>query len=526
MSEPVAKQRTMIDLDEFERRLRRPAASPQGGEDPLAELARLVGSEQDPYQGVFQEPSQQRSQSQGRPQARQQPELRATRPDPQPVLSAAKSGLYAERPAFQQPAARMGHAAMPIHGRGAETGQGLGGNFAAIEAGLRGSLQPDYRTAAPESYAQQYQSPDPQMEDDDDWLDEAQAPEPAAFGTEFAEAPRSRRLLFVTAAIIVVGISGIGATFALKRTPAGPQQIAMIKATTRPAKVAAPPQIQSASAKAAIQDASVLDTTPQPAPVGVINRTEEPVDLPHAAGVRLAADVGNAQSVPVPVPPSVAATPDSGHAQSGQARAPGTQVASTSNEAFGLGGMIQPRKVKTVTVRPDGTVVADDAAAPMPPDSTAATPLAAAAAAAGEDTASTGALPQTSANGGEAAAALPMAAEEPPPPSHSSRAHAKPVRVANLAHDDANGVAETRASGSFAVQLAARATESEAHQALTQLARKYSSVLGTKHLKFRRAKVGGKSVFRVRVGSLSKDAAAKLCTALQGKGGSCFVARD
>jgi hypothetical protein len=419
---------------------------------------------------------------------------------------------------------------VPVRGRGPEAGaragQDLGGNFAAIEAGLRGSLQPDYRTAAPESYTQHYQSPDPQMEDDD-WLDEAQAPEPAEFGAEYAEPRRSRRLLFVTAAIIVVGISGIGATFALKRTPAGPQQIAMIKATTRPAKVAAPPQIQSASAKAAIQDASVLETTPQPAPVGVINRTEEPVDLAHAAGVQPATAAGSARSVPVPIPPPVGAMPDSGHAQAVQAGAQGTQIASTSNDAFGLGGMIQPRKVKTVTVRPDGTVVSDDAAAPMPPDLTAATPLASASAAAGEDTASTGALPQTSASDGEAAAALPMTtAEEPPPPRHSSRPHARPVKVADLASDDANEAVGRHTSGSFAVQLAARATESEAHQALTQLARKYGSLLGTRHLKFRRAKVGGKSVFRVRVSGLSKDAATRLCAALQGRGGSCFVARD
>ena len=56
MSEPVAKQRPMINLDEFERRLRQPAAAPQRhDDDPLAELARLVGSEQDPYQTVFRD---------------------------------------------------------------------------------------------------------------------------------------------------------------------------------------------------------------------------------------------------------------------------------------------------------------------------------------------------------------------------------------------------------------------------------------------------------------------------------------
>jgi PAB1-binding protein PBP1 len=135
----------------------------------------------------------------------------------------------------------------------------------------------------------------------------------------------------------------------------------------------------------------------------------------------------------------------------------------------------------------------------------------------------TGALAQTSAPRGEAAAALPMTAAEEPSPSHSKPPHAVPVRVANLATDDAD---EAATSGSFAVQLAAPATESEARRALTQFAHKYGSILGTRHLKFHRAKVGGKSVFRVRVGGLTKNAATNLCKTLQGRGGSCFVARD
>ena len=40
---------------------------------------------------------------------------------------------------------------------------------------------------------------------------------------------------------------------------------------------------------------------------------------------------------------------------------PGTQVADSTNQAFGLGGTIQSKKVKTLAVRPDGSVVADNA---------------------------------------------------------------------------------------------------------------------------------------------------------------------
>ena len=50
MSEQIVKRRPMIDLEEFERRLRQPLAAPQANDDPLAELARSFGgAEADPY---------------------------------------------------------------------------------------------------------------------------------------------------------------------------------------------------------------------------------------------------------------------------------------------------------------------------------------------------------------------------------------------------------------------------------------------------------------------------------------------
>ena len=61
---------------------------------------------------------------------------------------------------------------------------------------------------------------------------------------------------------------------------------------------------------------------------------------------------------------------------------------------------------------------------------------------------------------------------------------------------------------------------------MTKMAQEYQAELGDHKLKFRRAKVGDKSIYRVRVGGLSKAEAASLCEALQAKGGTCFVAKD
>ena len=55
MSEPIVKRRPMIDLEEFERRLRKPLAANGRDDDPLAELARsFAGEQEDPYKRVFE----------------------------------------------------------------------------------------------------------------------------------------------------------------------------------------------------------------------------------------------------------------------------------------------------------------------------------------------------------------------------------------------------------------------------------------------------------------------------------------
>src|SRR5438105_1323264 len=49
--EPVSKRHPMIDMEEFERRLRRRSSGTRT-DDPLAELARLTSGQQDPFQRV------------------------------------------------------------------------------------------------------------------------------------------------------------------------------------------------------------------------------------------------------------------------------------------------------------------------------------------------------------------------------------------------------------------------------------------------------------------------------------------
>jgi hypothetical protein len=467
MSEPAAKQHQMINLDEFERRLGRPTAPAKSGEDPLAELARLVGD----------------TGFQGRPAA--------------PAPPSAGPRYNAD-----QRAPRVGAAtgAAPRASR-------LGGDFAAIEAGLRGSFSPDFH-AAPAA--------DPYSEAED-WLD---TPYMTAAQAQI-EPPRSRLPLYATAAIIILGMAGIGGSFILKRNSIAPHEIAMIKAADGPTKIQAS---NTADVAKANQDASILDKSPPPTPVAVVNRNEEPVDLgaaPQASGSQMqvaSAAPNSAAVVPVPAPPALDTPP----------------------QPFGLAGMIEPKKVKTVGVRPDGTIVSNDApqqglpaispvAAPPPALENAAPTDQASAA---KSTARVAATPASTAAGTASApedgdvSTEHSGAAPGKPKIHS--AHAKPVKVADADADatDANSEPTAGKSGGFAVQLAAPPSEAQARQTMANLQKKFADELGTYHLKYREASVADKSVYRVRVVGLSHEEAAALCQKVQAKGSNCFVVKN
>jgi cell division septation protein DedD len=81
--------------------------------------------------------------------------------------------------------------------------------------------------------------------------------------------------------------------------------------------------------------------------------------------------------------------------------------------------------------------------------------------------------------------------------------------------------------GGFSVQLAAEGSEDAAQARFQRMRGQFGEVLGGASPSVRRAEVGGRSVYRLRVGgSLSRDEAVALCERLKASGGSCFVARN
>jgi hypothetical protein len=437
----------MIDLDEFERRLRQPSAENKTAEDdPLAELARLVGSQDDPYKAMF---------------VPEKPQPAPPRP------SDAGADLVA-------PPRSLRESFVPVEPDAYAA-------YTPVEAA------PPRDRRVPERVAEPPTATDP-------WP-EADFGEPA-FPAEFpAEEPRSRRPLYLMAAIIIAGVAGIGASFVLKGARTGPQEIATITAPEGPAKVAVEAAGPSTSPGT---EATVLERGEQGQRVGLVDTREQPVDLSQIQErpPRVIATEGSgkgaigAARVPVPVPPT------QGQAQ----RAPEAPT--------GIAALIEPRKVKTVSVRPDGTLVPD---APVPV-SAVDVPLPARRPPAPVARAATPKLAERAPTTPSPVAAPPAAAE----PRESLVAALPPTSAASPAP----------APGTYAVQLAAPESEQDARAFQVRISKKLGADLAGYRTSIRRAVVGERTVYRVRVGDLSREEAVGLCQKIKSAGTACFVAKN
>lgn len=518
MSETVARQRPSVDLDDFERRLRlaqnapRPAQGRQQGEpqayedDPLAELARLVGEQHDPYGDVF---------------------ARETAPrQPSPPADGRREPRFSA-------------------------------DFAAIEAGLRGALaahaephadeprqdHPDQRfndqhPHEPQLYAGHDQVYSDAVYPDTDRVGEHGDEDWAAPARQEATARRSRRPVYAMVATIAVGVIGIGVAFAYKGASSSPREIKTIMAAAGPTKIQ--PSADAAGGQDG-QDAGALDRT-QTAPTKLVSREEQPVDLSQAVQDNAARDGApqgtGAASVPVPLSPGQ--TRD----VTQNADAPGLGSA-PSADAFGA-GMPAPKRVKVVSVRPDGSIVpSGDAqqAAPAPdsaPTASVAAPTADVPTPAPvKPTKATKSTSRVTASKPMSIAAAVDDSDTPPTKPTRATRKTKPQHVASAEPDDKGATpdqapadqaatedAQPKAGGGFAVQLAAPGSEAEARAAMSKFGKKFAGALSGHRLGFHKADSNGRSVFRVRVGSLSREDATSLCDKVKSEGGTCFVAKN
>ena len=481
MSEASARARQPIDLEEFERRLRGSAAvapferariEPQ----TLGDYARLMNSTDadavralapaDPYAPQERAPVDRMPLNPyaPNPAAQKGPSLDYDEPVSY-APQAPASAPYEPYPAFEPPVPKSDLAA--VVDRYPDSGS---------------------RFAAEPRQAQSHQ---------ENYWDNAQQEPAAADRAEFAD-KRSRRPALLIGGAIVVCVVGIGSVLAMRGESTSSREAPTIKAASGPVKIQ-PEQASTGSQPA--QSASILDRngSERIAASRVVNREEQPVDVREAARAAR-------------VEPS---------------RIEQVAPQASSNGPAGAGFFPEPRKVKTVSVRPDGSIVTEPAARPPSMAAAPAIPVRAPAAAA-PTPAATPPVAKPAAAAPAPAAPKVTARATPPVPTIGDNAprNLAPRNLAAPVAASATPAVAAGGAGSFAVQLAAPGSAAEANSTIARLKQRHAAELSGVQPTTVRASVNGRDIYRVRVVGMSQDSANALCTRLKAGGGSCFVARN
>ena len=173
--------------------------------------------------------------------------------------------------------------------------------------------------------------------------------------------------------------------------------------------------------------------------------------------------------------------------------------AQTGSVAQPAGGS-EPKKVRTVTIRPDGSDSSGRPVGMAPP------------AAQGAAATATTATPRPAVTPPAPRAGTPQAGE----PAAAPPARPRTAAIAPSAEGAANG---------FVVQLSSQKTESEAQSSFRSLQAKFPSELGSRQPIIRRADLGSKGVFyRTMIGPFaSAQEASQFCATYKAAGGQCVV---
>jgi hypothetical protein len=495
-----------INLEEFERRLRAAGAPQQGGvEDPLSELTRLVNTiASERPRGEAERPPRSEKvvdiSSARLPKA--EPLAVAPPPERAPVAAREVARPAPRPPAAVEPAPPL-RAALTEDMPEERGGEDLGASEPALDS--------------------------VSARDDGE-------PPPSLERNASRRPARARSWYLKVGSLSGLAMLMVGGAVAMKvGVPGLHKAPPLILAADGPSKVAPPNEaaVQSAGDTGAL----LLKDSATSAPPKLVSTEEQPIDL-HA----------QAPAAPAPGPAEAAKL----------APAPDTPIIAPSEGAGGAPAsgptlFPTPKRVKTVSVRPDGTLISSDTMAP--PDPSAVEAPVATPPARKPDTAGAAALPATptlelstksSARVAVAKLEGPAGAESAPPdPAPPARAEkpaklptklAKPKTKPTPAPADATPAAADAGAtpsfepapsgGGWAVQLAAPRSETEARSAVTRLQDKYAGDLGSTPLGIHKAEVKGETIYRVRAGGLSKADALSLCSKLKSNGGDCFVSRQ
>lgn len=255
----------------------------------------------------------------------------------------------------------------------------------------------------------------------------------------------------------------------------------------------------------------------------LITSNEEPVDVNAAAPQSRVVDLSAQAAASQPAAGAPAGKSEDRVEQTAQADPAATEAP-----------VVTPRKVRTMVVKPDGSLVPREDPAPAVAASEPADPAPQHVVATGDQT---GAVPPAKGDAEEVAKAAdepalkpareiaatpktaPIAPQRPSDQPLDVVGEVKPDQVASIGN-------AAPAAGSWSMQIASQPTAESAQTTYQDLARRYGGVLGGHGVNIVKADIAGKGTFyRVRVPAQSRNDAIKLCESYKAAGGNCFVSK-
>ena len=450
------------------------AGGREAANDPLAELARLIG-QSDP----FADPNA------GAARAGAPPAPSRSMPAGMPPLRPARTPAPPAAPVPSDP-----------YGSPLE----FGGQQFGFTDPQQESFQPAYDPAI-YGTAQQQQAPAYPSEayyDDPSRMPQGEEGYEEDYGEERPR--RGLKLIMVLAGLAIIGTGGAFGYRAIFSGPSGPPPV--IKANTAPSKIAPTPSADSSSKQ--IYD-RVGDTSQGER---LVSREEKPIEVRDNSR-----------------PPAGAAFTGLPASSGGQDTAMAGASPPLNTDPGGPSSAAEPRKIRTVTIRPDQLGANGIAPAPRPnaaPAAPAATPSRAGPTAilaepppAPQSNAPLSLSPQVANAGGSTRPVFP-------PPPAATAAPAAPTRLAAVPP------AAAVASGAYTVQISSQRSETDAQASFRTLQAKFPSLLGDRQPIIRRADLGDRGIyFRAMVGPFaSVSEATQFCGSLKSAGGQCVVQRN
>ncbi len=351
---------------------------------------------------------------------------------------------------------------------------------------------------------------------------------------------RSVRGMVTTAAVIVVlGVGAYGA-YSWVRHGAPISSFSgeprVIAADSDPVKVAPenPGGTVVPNQDKAVYDRVAGDSTAAPKQKELVSSNEQPVDVVQKTLIpeSVSPDDGSADQVTAtPVgeteDPRLLPNQNGGNAD----------VASNGDDQVPA---VSPRKVRTMIVKPDGSLVPRDEPALAPATTAAAKPANNQVASANPRPSATNAQAAAQPDDNDAASAestpirvvktnpVPTARPEPAKANAAAPVQPKvqPKQVASASPAVAPAATSAASSGAYGVQIASLPTEADAQKSQANLKAKFASVIGNHPLEIRKADIAGKGTYyRVRVVAGSKDEAAAICQRYRSAGGTCLISK-